>query len=263
MSRLFLSLLLVVFVFSGCSIDRARDHATGIVESDLTPEMSEVSPGVWMHTTYRHVEGFGDVRSNGLVVVSEDEAVLVDAAWSEDPDGSTRALLDFVRERTGADVARAVVTHFHNDSVEGIGILESRQIPTYATLITTELLGPSGGAIPDSVLAPGDPAVWRLPVGSHEIEVYYAGPGHTVDNVVVYVPHAGVLYGGCLIRPGESESLGNTADADLARWDETVSLVRERYAGRLDAVVPSHGAPGGPELLDHTIRLVRAHDAQD
>ena len=113
---------------------------------------------------------------------------------------------------------------------------------------------------PDSLLAIKENVnTWALPFGDRHIEVFYPGPGHTVDNVVVYVPHARVLYGGCLIRPGSSKSLGNTADADLKRWAESVALVRDRYGDRVDIVVPSHGPPRGPEVLDHTIELVETN----
>ena len=59
--------------------------------------------------------------------------------------------------------------------------------------------------------------------------------------------------------PGNSKSLGNTADAHLAQWANSVALVRDKYGDRVDIVVPSHGAPEGPELLDHTIQLVESN----
>ena len=123
--------------------------------------------------------------------------------------------------------------------------------------MTADLMESGGWGRPDSLLAEGD--VWSLSYGDRQLEVFYGGPGHTLDNIVVYVPSARVLYTGCLVRPGESGSLGNTNDADIDKWAESVARVRDRYQGRVDVVVPSHGPPGGPELLDHTIELVEAH----
>ena len=89
------------------------------------------------------------------------------------------------------------------------------------------------------------------------IEVFYPGAGHTPDNVVVAVPRAGILFGGCLIRPAGAQNLGNTTDADVAAWADSVRAAAARYpAARL--VVPSHGVPGGRGLLDHTIALADA-----
>lgn len=218
-----------------------------------------VRPGLWMHTTYRDVEGFGRVRSNGIVVGAAGEALLVDAGWSADPDAATRDIVDEIARLSGTPVARAVFTHYHDDSVAGLGALRAAGIPTYATAQTADLMAAHDWIRPDSLFpdAPGN--VWTLPVGDQVVEVFYPGPGHTVDNVVVYVPQARVLYTGCLVRPGDTPSLGNTADADVSRWAESVARVRERYGNRAEVVIPSHGDPGGPELLDHTIALVEAH----
>ena len=215
-----------------------------------------VAPGVWVHSTVREVRGFGSVLSNGLVVASGTEALLVDAGWGEDPVADTRQILAEAERVSGASVQRAVFSHHHADSVEGIAALRDASIPTSASSMTADLMEADWGR-PDSLLGPGD--VWTLGYGDRQLEVFYAGPGHTVDNVVVYVPSARVLYTGCLVRPGESNSLGNTADADIDEWAESVARVRERYRGRVDVVVPSHGPPGGPEVLDHTIELVEAH----
>jgi len=55
--------------------------------------------------------------------------------------------------------------------------------------------------------------------------------------------------------------MGNTDDADIAHWDDAVVAVEARYP---DAriIVPSHGPPGGRELLRHTIDLARAQEAR-
>lgn len=216
-------------------------------------------PGVWLHTSYRDVGGFGRVLSHGLVVASGGAALLVNTPWGADPEADTEAVLRAAAQTTGVAVSRAVVTHHHDDSVAGIAALRRAAIPTYATALTADLMANEGWGRPDGRLAPTPGNAWTLRYGDQTVEVFYPGPGHTADNVVVFVPAARVLFGGCLIRPGESESLGNTADADLAAWDASVARVRGRYAGRVDVVVPTHGAPGGPALLDHTIRLVETH----
>lgn len=89
---------------------------------------------------------------------------------------------------------------------------------------------------------------------------------HYADDVILVSPVAariledssGTVKGteaGSLVRPGGTESLGNTADADIEKWAESVARVRDR----IDVVVSSHGSPAGPELLDHTIALVENH----
>ncbi|MCA9711341.1 MAG: polysaccharide deacetylase family protein, partial [Myxococcales bacterium] len=102
---------------------------------------------------------------------------------------------------------------------------------------------------------PLDAPLHAGPLAGVELEVLYPGPGHSPENLVVWLPAHRVLFGGCLVRPWESRSLGNQADAEPRAWGPSIRAVRERY-GSAATVVPSHGAPGGPALLDHTLALV-------
>lgn len=255
MNRLALPLA-TLLLLAGCASTQPSETARA---PEPSPSLHPLRSGVWVHASHRETEGFGSVLSNGLVVASDGEALLVNTAWGENPDASTEAVLHEVRLVAGAAVRGAVFTHYHDDSVAGIGALQRESIPTYATELTSRLMESEGWEAPDSLLADDEADVWVLHVGSREIEVFFPGPGHTTDNVVVYVPDARVLFGGCLIRPGESGSLGNTSDADVEAWAESVARVRARYGGRVEVVVPTHGAPGGPELLGHTIRLVEEY----
>ena len=256
------ALVLILFTLVGCKSGSTL-HTEGTQQVPPPPaelQVEEIVPGVWVHASYRDVEGFGRVLSNGIAVTSGEEAILIETGWTTDSDAATEAILDEVHKASGARVARTVFSHYHDDSVAGINALRQSEIPTYATSITADFMEAHEWGRPDSLFSvENDVNVWTLPYGDHHIEVFYPGPGHTVDNVVVYVPHARVLYGGCLIRPGGSKSLGNTADAHLKRWAESVARVRERYGDRVDIVVPSHGQPRGPELLDHTIELVETN----
>ena len=57
---------------------------------------------------------------------------------------------------------------------------------------------------------------------SGPVELFYPGAAHSTDNLVVYVPSANVLYGGCAVHELSSTSAGNVADADLAEWPTSV-----------------------------------------
>ncbi|MGB3544733.1 MBL fold metallo-hydrolase, partial [Rubrivirga sp.] len=198
--------IVLAFVVLACSGCVATSEPAAEAEPPPGLEVKALTPTVWVHTTYRDVDGFGRVLSNGLVVASGSDALLVDAAWGDDPEQATTALLAELRLLWGAGVRRAVVSHHHDDSVGGVPALRRASVPVISTSRTADLMAADGYARPDNVLEGGD--AWTLRTGDLEVEVFDAGPGHTVDNVVVYVPSAGILYGGCLIRPGGSTSLG-------------------------------------------------------
>jgi metallo-beta-lactamase class B len=94
-----------------------------------------------------------------------------------------------------------------------------------------------------------------IPLGSRVLEVRDVGPGHTADTVVVWLPGARILFGGDLVRSAASRTLGYTAEADLDAWPTSIRALIEAY-GDARLIVPGHGAPGGRELLEHTLELL-------
>ena len=231
--------------------------ATTPVPSDEPPvAFTELAPGVWMHTSYKRLPKWGLVRSNGLVVETADGgAFMVDTAWN---DPQTRQIMRWSSAR-GRPIVGAVFTHAHDDKMGGVAALRADKIPTFAHPLSN-LDAPARGLTPAEYDLAFDAAgIATLAAGG--IEVMYPGPGHTRDNIVAYVPAARLLFGGCLIRPGGSKSLGNTADGNVETWGPSVRNVEQRYSAA-KIVVPSHGPPKGPELLPHTIDLAAEHLAK-
>lgn len=86
-------------------------------------------------------------------------------------------------------------------------------------------------------------------------ELFYPGVGHAPDNIVVYFASARVLFGGCLIKPDTATTVGNVADADVAKWPGAVARVAAHFpAARV--VVPGHGAVSGRGALSLTETLI-------
>ncbi|HSQ58888.1 MAG TPA: MBL fold metallo-hydrolase, partial [Acidobacteriota bacterium] len=146
-----------------------------------------------------------------------------------------------------------MVTHFHADRLGGAAALQRRGIafpghPLTAGLAATLRLPPPR-TLPGLARAGGVEHV-------ESAEVFYPGPAHTRDNVVVWLPKSRVLVGGCAVRAAGTTALGNVADADVREWPRSIRRVLERY-GSADVVVPGHGKPGGRELLEHTIALAK------
>ncbi len=215
---------------------------------------SQLSPTVWMHTSMRDVPAFGLTPANGLIVIDGDHSILVDTAWNDE---QTAAILDWATLTLKKPVKLAVFTHAHADKMGGVGIVRKRGIQTYALALSNQL------AIKRR-LTPAETALELRADGPSQtlgpLTVFYPGAGHTEDNIVVNVEGAGILFGGCLIRPGGSNNLGNTADGNIQQWAKTTEAVAAKFPDS-KIVVPSHGPPAGRELLDHTAALARAASA--
>lgn len=211
--------------------------------------MRELAPGVWLHISWQVISDGVRYSSNGLIVREGDELLLVDTAWGEELTGE---LLGWIDETLKLPVARVVVTHFHDDRLGGAGQLAQRGIPFYGHPLTRQFAAERKVPLPEALTGLAEPGS-AVRVGT--AEVFYPGGGHTRDNVVVWLPDSGILAGGCAVRPADTTSRGNVADADLAAWPGSMRRLLERYGGEAKVVLPGHGDPGGADLLRHTLEL--------
>ncbi len=223
------------------------------VRLDAELELEPLGEGLWL---WRGVGRFSGrpVPANGLVVAGDGEAVVVDTPWT---DRLTGLLLGWVEEEVGP-VAAVVATHFHPDRLGGIGEVERRGIASWGQRQTARLAAAAD-------LRPPAASFLRqhvLEAAGAELELFFPGPGHSPDNVVVYLPGARLLFGGCLLKSATSTGLGYLGDADVESWAASLAAVGARFPDAL-RVVPGHGAPGGRELLEHTRELVARHLASE
>jgi len=218
---------------------------TSVGAQSFPVEFLRVSPHSVVHRSYQLYEGT-KTPSNGLLIEGDHGSILIDTAWD---DRETDEILDDAR-RKGKPVVACLVTHFHQDRAGGLRTLARHGIPVYLSAQTRALLPGLPADFPFTPLGLG-----RFQAAGVVLEVGFFGPGHSPDNLTVYVPADQLLFGGCLIKSRESQTIGNTADADLKSWPEAVRAVKRAYpTARI--IVPGHGDPGGPPLLDHTLHLL-------
>lgn len=255
----------VTFVAAACcslmaGLATAGDQAVEAASPEPAPETRrglEVAPladGVWLHTSFKELPGVGPYPSNGLIVKTPEGAVLIDTAWTIP---QTVELLDWTASNVGA-VRAIYVSHWHDDRTAGLGEATRRGIPSFGSARTRA-----------EATAHGAPSPRRLVDDLHPLkdvgidgELFYPGPGHTVDNIVVWLSGPRVLFGGCLVKSTSAGGLGYVADADIAQWAGTIGRVQSRYP-EAKIIVPGHGAPSDDDLLAHTISLVTAAQARE
>jgi metallo-beta-lactamase class B VIM len=216
------------------------------VSQDL--QVTELRRGVWMHTSWNTLSNGTRFPSNGLLVADGEGPLLVDTAWGEP---STRALLAWIEGTLKKPLRRAVITHFHDDRLGGGALLAERGIPFLAHPLTRRLATEKSLPLPEALADVAEPGS-AVPLGP--VEVFHPGPAHTRDNLMVWVPSARLLFGGCAVRAAAAKDMGNVVDGDVRSWPEAIRRARARYAAAL--VVPGHGEVGGPELLQHTLDLL-------
>jgi metallo-beta-lactamase class B len=254
MIKKFVSAFLIILTASCAHLEKQKEEV-----ALPAPSLEKIAEGVWIHKSYQHVEPWGTVLSQGMVVDTGAGVALVDTAWD---DAETETLLSLIAQATGQEPDIAIITHAHADKMGGVAALQQHGIGGRAHPLTNED-APARGLRKTmfSILSENNRDELLGDEGEDGVVAYYPGPGHTRDNIVVYYAPAKVLFGGCLIRPASSDNLGNTADADIAHWAEAVRNVAIAFPDA-EIVIPSHGLMGGRELLDHTIALAEkaAHE---
>lgn len=66
-------------------------------------------------------------------------------------------------------------------------------------------------------------------VGQYSFEIYYPGPGHTKDNIVIWFEKEKILYGGCLIKGADAEDFGYLGDGNVTEYASTLKKVWKKY----------------------------------
>ncbi|TQV85744.1 DIM/SIM/IMP family subclass B1 metallo-beta-lactamase [Exilibacterium tricleocarpae] len=218
--------------------------------SDGIPDLiiEEIQKGVYLHKSFSHIDGFGLVSSNGVVVVDEGKAFIVDTPWS---DRDTQKLVEWIAEKN-YDLLGSISTHSHEDRTAGIKWLNANAIPTYASALTNSILHKQ-----DKALAKYTLEDIESPIAGGLVEIFYPGGGHTIDNIVVWLPKSKVLVGGCLVRSLAAKGLGYTGEAHIGNWSKSVDKVQSRYADA-KLVIPGHGKVGDTQLLLHTKTLAES-----
>ncbi len=245
-NRLGVTVLCLGLVAAGCHASRVSPVAPEIsVSKDIV--LHPIAPGVWIHTTFFALPGLGRVPANGLVVISGKEAMLINLPWTDD---LTAALCDWVAGRREAVVKTVIPTHFHEDCLGGLAEAHRRGAVSYGLDRTIEIARQKALPVPQVAYDNGI----TVRCGTTTVVVRYFGAGHTTDNVVAWLPQQEILFAGCLIKSLDSKTLGNTKDGDLAAYPNTLRRVQAAYP-QAKIVIPGHGDWGGPELIEHTVRL--------
>ncbi|MGV3525075.1 MAG: MBL fold metallo-hydrolase [Candidatus Sericytochromatia bacterium] len=213
-------------------------------------------------------------QSNVLVARMDAETVLIASSPFENQGADQ--LMRWVRAQFGDVKIIAVNTHFHSDGTGGNAVYHEYGVETWASTQTRDLHTQraeyyrhfeADGFPADSVqrerilkrsfapaqhtFAPSEGKLFRF--AQETAEVFYPGPAHSPDNVVVYLPQRKVLFGGCMIKLGDS--LGYLGDADVWAWVGAAAALKRFDVTHL---IPGHGhVIGDASGIEHTLELAR------
>lgn len=242
MKNKFSQTLLFIFLFF---ITLSAQPKEIIVSDDLT--IIPISQNSYRHISYIDYKG-SKIPCNGLLYFNDNECIVVDTPTT---DSVSIELINWIKENKKVKIIGVVSTHWHDDCTGGLRAFHNENIPSFSLEFTRDTLIIQNLPAPQNVFTDS----MKIKVGNKFAELYYPGPGHVKDNIVVWFNDEKVLFGGCLVKEFKSNSIGYIGDADLNNWDKTLAKVKAIYP-EAKVVIPGHGDTGGLELIDKSIEIV-------
>lgn len=218
------SLLLAISLCVGLLRVHAQASDAKLVITNLTGDF-------YVYTTYSTYQD-NKVPANGMYVVTNDGVAMFDTPWDTT---QFQPLLDSIEARHHQKVTMAFATHFHDDKTAGLEYYRSKGIRTYTTILTDEYSRKRNMKRAEFLMARDT----TFHIGPYAFEIYYPGPGHTEDNIIVWFPKQKILYGGCLIKGADAENLGNMGDANPKAYEATLLNVQKK-CGNAKHIVIAH-----------------------
>jgi len=227
---------------------------------DGTPYVDELAPGLY---AYVQPTGGWMVNNTGIVVDDAMRAVLVDTAATE---ARNRAILADVA-RLSEGIPRVLVnTHHHPDHVYGNCFLPDETVVVAqdrcrelvlraGTKAMEELTEPDYGDV--TIRPPEVTFSERMTVHAEgfPIELISAGPAHTTNDVLVWLPQQRVLFAGDLaFNGGQPVFLDGSAAGFVRALDRIRALEPEVMAGGHG---PTTRGDEVPRLLDDLQRYAQ------
>jgi glyoxylase-like metal-dependent hydrolase (beta-lactamase superfamily II) len=230
-----------------------------------TPKAEAIAPGVWF---VQGVSALGSSAnrnfiSNAAFVVTDSGVVVIDALGSPP---LAAELLAEIRRITDKPVTQVIVTHYHADHVYGLQAFKAAGAEIIAHTRADEYLQSDTArlrlqASREDLFPWVDEATRLLPpdrrltgptaltLGGVRFEISHAGPAHTPEDLVIWLPERRVLFVGDLVFRGRIPFVGL---ADSGAWVQALDRLLAYDAA---LIVPGHGAVSAQAKDD--LRLTR------
>jgi len=226
-----------------------------VARTDAKPEtISQIAPGVWFRE--------GDLKNlghcNNIILEMKDYLIVVDANF---PSGA-RATMEDVKKVSSKPVKYVFDTHHHGDHAYGNPVWTQAGVTTLAYKgVADEMRRNEPTAWQASAKQRQDVRELSLPTAeppkqtfdknefvlsdsTRRVEFHFYGWAHTRGDGFVYLPKEQILCTGDAVANGPHNYTG---DGNIANWP---AVIRKAQKLQVKMVLPGHGEPGGPDVLE-------------
>lgn len=202
----------------------------------------------YIFTTYNLYKG-SRIPANGMYVVTTNGIIMFDTPWDTT---QFQPLLDSIKNRHHKNVILCIATHFHEDRTGGLEYYKHQGIKTYTTKQTDELSKKRGMKRAEFLM--NNDSVFN--VGEYAFQTYFPGQGHAPDNIVIWFGKEKILYGSCLVKSVEDNTLGNLADANIKEYATTIKNVQRKFENP-KYIITGHNDWTSKKSLEHTLKMAQ------
>lgn len=213
----------------------------------------KLTSDLYKYTTYNTYKG-AVTDANAVYLVTKKGVVVIDAPWDST---QFQPFLDSIKAKHNQKVVLAIATHSHEDRAGGLVFFRAKGIKTYATNKTNRILLETNKPTAQFTFN-GDTT---FNVGGLNIKTFFAGEGHTKDNITVWFEQDKILYGGCLVKSTDSEDLGYVGEANVKQWPQSIKNLQKKYPN-VKLLIPGHGNGDTPKALNHTLELLKTAEVK-
>ncbi len=219
-------------------------------KNDKPLTIERLTDSFYIYTTYRPIDN-NPYPANSMYLVTGKGVVMFDTPWDTT---QFQPLLDSIWQRHHQQVVLCIATHFHADRTAGLAFLKSKGVPTYTSKLTYDLCKQRAEKQAQFYFINDT----TFNFGNYSFQTYYAGPGHSADNIIIWFNAFKIIYGGCLLKSTENKSVGNIDDANLTEWPKTLKKIMQKFPNPA-FVIPGHFG-WEPGALKHTLKLVEEYN---
>lgn len=233
-------ILTIAFIFSLTAIFGQAEKAK--------LKISPLTGDFYIYTTYNTYEE-SQVPANGMYLVTNDGVVMFDTPWDTT---QFQPLLDSIQLKHNKRVVLCFATHWHSDKTAGLEYYRQQGIKTYTTALTDELSKKNNKKRAEFLMTKD--TVFHA--GQYSFETYYPGEGHTADNIVIWFKKEKILYGGCLIKGADDETLGYLGDANVRAYEATLKNVQKKCR-KPTFIIIAHSDWKNINSLKHSLMMAK------
>ena len=195
-------------------------------------------------------------NANAGFILTEEGVIVVDSQMNED---LAKEMLAHIQKNSSLPILYVINTHHHGDHtfanhvfspVKGIIAHEealkflqehgAEHLQEFERFYGREMSRGIKVTLPTITLKDQ----LTLTVKNRTVQILHLGPGHTHDDIIVYLPEEKILFDGDLISVGRLPWLG---DGNTKSWLKTLDKLK---ALDFKTVVPGHGAIGNRQVLN-------------